>query len=760
MDFLPAALLDPATVWGLLLRGLGLIYFIAIVQLYHQVLPLAGSMGASPIGPKLAQIRLDYPGWRKWLYFPTLLWLDHSDRFLKGLVVLGSVSALVVMYGGPFAGLALLVCWLVYLSFDLPLSLSYPWDSVLLEAGFLALFLPELHHFPDVSVTVLPHPLVAWGFRLLMFRLIFGFGKFKFWKSNLRDTGYFRAFMVNIPLPAYPAWYLYRLPGWFFQAILTFSFVVEVIAPFFIFSSSELRLVAALLISLLMVGIQGISNFGFFNILTIVLCLPLLDVQSSIFDLQAQDLYATPGHVLTSVVMLVLVTGGFLNFFFNTWCTFTWMHWPTALFIKSRFMAGLLSFYRVLVRFRVTHSYGVFPSYSSPPIKLVPVIEGSRDGVTWEPYEYQYITTSESTPPRFVAPYHPRWDHAIFYDAFGTNDANYMWGVVGTGNPYDFTHASSLEGVLQKVLEGNREVYKIFRKVPFPASEPPQSVRVMLYRFQPTTPAERRSTGQWWVKQVAGLHLSPRSLDTDMQKKRSTQPELFHFDAVYWRRWSPRMQELDRIGRAALPELVQATAEEGLSLSADYFWNKFLPGLRSDGRSWEELPEVVEQLKEEYSFDQLRNLEIFWNQLVLMLAARLELYYLGQQEPQLKIETYFHFGLFLNHVVGKGRETYEQVLLHPEVALDHLADFTPQDGFYFNAIFRFDTQVFHARKLRWLRQVQPDYTEEVIPGFVRLIPFLSEQFRGMGEENWPRMHRQPDNGEWVIEEPIDQRTYV
>ena len=88
---------EPLLVWGLFLRCLGLVYFIAIIQLYWQVLPLAGSNGISPVRYKLGQIKRDYVPIKRWLLFPTLLWVNASDRFLKILVITGSVSSLLVM---------------------------------------------------------------------------------------------------------------------------------------------------------------------------------------------------------------------------------------------------------------------------------------------------------------------------------------------------------------------------------------------------------------------------------------------------------------------------------------------------------------------------------------------------------------------------------------------------------------------------------------------------------------------------------------
>src|SRR5689334_1334010 len=150
----------PQIVWGLFPRLLGLVYFIATASLYTQVLPFGGSKGIRPVKLQLGKIRQDYPTFRHFFYFPTLLWINGDDWMLKSLVVVGSASALLTIIGGPLSGWCLLVCWVVYLSLDIAVGLPYPWDCVLLEAGFLAIFLPPISTLPTLTVSAAPLPAV------------------------------------------------------------------------------------------------------------------------------------------------------------------------------------------------------------------------------------------------------------------------------------------------------------------------------------------------------------------------------------------------------------------------------------------------------------------------------------------------------------------------------------------------------------------------------------------------------------------------
>lgn len=736
---------DSTFIWGLFFRGLGLMYFIALVQLWHQALPMAGSRGINPVTAKLAQIKRDYPGIRKWILFPTLLWLGASDKNIRGLIVVGCITSLWAIYGGPYAGVALGISWGIYLSLDIAIGLSYPWDCILLEAGFLSFFLPAVHALPAISAVEDPYETVAWAYRLLLFRLMFGFGKFKFSKINLRDDGYFKSFMINIPLPTIPAWYLYKMPAVFFRMVLYLTFLVEIIAPFFIFVNGPLRLVAGGLICVLMLGIWLVSNFGFFNLLTILLCIPLLDVNSSLFAQTGSDVLA---HLPVNLIFLFLFVGWFFHFFFNSWCTFTWLHWPSALQVKSGVIRFLLSVYRSLLRFRIMHAYGVFPPDSSPPVKWSPIFEGSADGVHWETIEYKYFFCTEYSKPKFVAPYHPRLDHAVFYDAFGTNDSSLLCSVVGCGDPYEFAHATGMELIMQRLLEGNVLTYSLFGKSVFTPAQPPKWVRVSLYLIEPTSIEERKASGRWWTKVYGGCHIPATMLNQEINEARKIGPELFHWDAVYYRRWSPALKSLLEKGSAGSAAEALLLAEQNNTFTTDFIWNKWLP---ETGKNWADIGSITQKLKATYRIKDLQQIEMVWSRLALLLSEKLMPYFLQQQKPVLPIDNYFIFGLFCHHIIAKGRSTYCTVFDHPEKAGLYIDDFDPEQAFYSYAVFRHKILAFQAKKYRITLRFSTDVPRNTnLPGFSRLVHFISQQFLQQGPEIIPAMHRNPVNGIWTI----------
>jgi hypothetical protein len=62
-----------------------------------------------------------------------------------------------------------------------------------------------------------------------------------------------------------------------------------------------------------------------------------------------------------------------------------------------------------------------------------------------------------------------------------------------------------------KLLQSDRETLNLLRSNPFP-DHPPRFVRAQLYRYEFTTPEERRQTGQWWKRQYVAPYFPQISL--------------------------------------------------------------------------------------------------------------------------------------------------------------------------------------------------------------------------------------------------------
>ena len=83
-----------------ILRLLGLIYFIAFLVFINQGIPLLGESGLLPVQPFLERVS-DHFGspWQGFLRLPTLFWLKASDGFLLGVAWSGALLSLVVLLG-------------------------------------------------------------------------------------------------------------------------------------------------------------------------------------------------------------------------------------------------------------------------------------------------------------------------------------------------------------------------------------------------------------------------------------------------------------------------------------------------------------------------------------------------------------------------------------------------------------------------------------------------------------------------------------
>ena len=248
--------------WGLCSRGLGLVFAISLGAYAYQARALSGSHGLTPMAGILARYRRDFGGWRAAWYLPSLFWVSCSDTALVAVPAAGALAGLGAVVGGAWAPALLAASWAALLSMD---GAAYPWDSLLLEAGFLAIWLPATSsladtslHFPaSASATSAPSPLLSFAFRWLLFRVLVGFGKLKFVGSGWRDRLYIKNFIMNQPMVSMAGWLAFHtVPDTLWAVLLLGMFGIECIAPFFLFVTGPPRLVAAAHIAALMAGIQ------------------------------------------------------------------------------------------------------------------------------------------------------------------------------------------------------------------------------------------------------------------------------------------------------------------------------------------------------------------------------------------------------------------------------------------------------------------------------------------------------------------------
>ena len=486
------------------LRALGLTYLVAFASLWVQVDGLVGSNGVSPLNQFLPAVYERF-GRSSYSLLPTLCWFDSSNGFLHFLCGGGVVLSLLLILGIAPA-LSLVVLFVFYLSLTIAgqTFLSFQWDILLLETGFLSIFLAPWRLWPRELMWLLRPPNATtpvsqpalFLLKFLLFKLMLMSGVVKltsgddcWWNLTALDYHYW-----SQPLPTVFAWWADKSPEWFKHFSVAFCLVVEIIVPFFIWAPRRPRLIAAGLMIFLQIVIAVTGNYCFFNLLTIALCLLLID------DSVARALRAAPDKRAKNVsaafrtaeplqdrlcsyaaIAVVIVTLPI-----NAWLIFSAFkpheEWPRP----------LIAIYGRLEPFRIVNGYGLFRVMTKERGEIV--IEGSADGIEWLPYEFKWKPGDVMRTPGWCAPHQPRLDWQMWFAALGSYRENPWFGR------------------LIVRLEGSRDVSRLLAKNPF-SHEPPRYIRAMFYRYRFTTLRERSETGAWWKREELREYLPTVSLD-------------------------------------------------------------------------------------------------------------------------------------------------------------------------------------------------------------------------------------------------------
>jgi hypothetical protein len=438
------------------------------------------------------------------------------------------------------------------------------------------------------------------------------------------------------------------------------------------------------------------------------------------------------------VAVAIILLGGLIHLPFDSWVTRSWMFWVYFTRIRSHLGNGLIAFYRFLVPFRVVHPYGVFPPDSGPAVHWIPVIEGSRDGIVWKEYGYRYMTCRETSPPRMVAPYHPRLDHWTIYEGYGVWNDVFMSALLNIGNPYAFTPFTQSKRLMQRLLEGEPSVTSLFKDVPFPPEDPPRVVRMQMYAFVPRPP-EECSRGKWWRRFSIGIHMPEMRLNKDAWAFWPPRAELFHWDELVWKRRCPELHRLMQDGKAG----INADA-------SDSFFQSFLPETLREGRDWDRLDSTVKRLAARFTADELHSFERILARLSIVVAARLELLFfadLHTKAPKIGVPDYFRLGMLAHFIIGEGRVAVQDVMENPQRASTYFERMSLETGSFLFGVFRFESFAFHARKFRLLELITSLEAEPFKTDFFELRPLLYRSFKS-GDENLPAIFRLIETGEW------------
>lgn len=462
---------DYVLISAVFLRLLALVYLAAFVSTGLQIIGLAGDQGILPVAEMIGQLRAER-GWAAFWSYPTLFWISAGNDTLFGAALAGCLFS-VALFLNIMPRISLVLLFILYLSLFHAgqLFMNFQWDYLLLESGFLAIFL---------SGGSRP---VVWLFRWLLFRVRFMSGVAKLisqdptW-ANLTALNYF--FEVQ-PLPHWGGWYAHQLPDWMLRFGTGSALFIEILVPFLMFMPRKIRFAGAWATILMQVLILLTSNHNYANFLLLILCLFLFDdravgrvvPEALIRWITAEPAAApAPGRVrgaATSVLAVVIFSISIVQM--------------AEMFSGRRSPAPVDAALDALRPLRIVNKYHVFPTMKTERIELV--IEGSRDGIEWRTYEFRYKPGDVQRRPQVIVPHHPRLDWM-------------MWFV-----PSHPVFLPWFERFLERLLENSPAVLGLLEANPFPA-EPPRFLRVGVWRYRFATPEMRAAGGQWWEREFLG----------------------------------------------------------------------------------------------------------------------------------------------------------------------------------------------------------------------------------------------------------------
>ncbi len=470
------------------LRMLGLVYSVAFLIVLLQWEPLLGSHGLLPAASFLEEVAgANGRSLGTAFRLPTLFWLGATDAAFRVAAWVGFGLSMALLLG--FANVpSLFSLWLIYMSFVHvgQIFYSYGWEILLLETGFLAIFLAPLWRPGPFPRSTPPSPVVMVLLRWLVFRLMLGAGLIKLRGDPCwRDLTCLVFHYETQPNPNPLSWYLHQLPVWFHRLEVLFNPLVELVAPFFVFGPRRARLVAGGLMVLFQALLILSGNLSFLNWLTLAVAVACLDDRGfrpllpghlrDRLDASVAGAEETKARGIACYALAAVV--GLLSF--N----------PIMNLLSAR-QAMNTSF----DPFDLVNTYGAFGSIGRERYEIV--LEGTEDDpldplARWVEYDFKCKPGTPSRRPCWISPYHYRLDWQMWFLA-----------MPGSGREPWFVH------LVAKLLDGDPAARGLLAHGPF-EERPPRAIRGRYYRYQMTASGGR----DWWKRTLSGEFLPALTRD-------------------------------------------------------------------------------------------------------------------------------------------------------------------------------------------------------------------------------------------------------
>jgi hypothetical protein len=456
----------------LLERALALIYLVAFIAAANQFVPLLGDHGLVPVAHFTQAVPFSAS--------PSLFFFASTDIAFRTAAWAGIALSCLVFSSYPSrlgslaAGAVWAALWVLYLSFVNVGQIFYGfgWETLLLEAGFLAIFAGSGRREPN--------RLLLWMWRWLTFRVMFGAGLIKLRGDGCwRDLTCLDYYFETQPIPNPLSWYFHWLPPAVHHGGVLLNHFVELIVPFALFTPQPGAAIAGFLIIAFQLVLIVSGNLSWLNWLTLALAISAIDDKwlSWIPIYRPELLPETRGHRIAVYALGVAVAALSLGPVLN-------MLSPSQVMNTS------------FEPLHLVNTYGAFGSITRGRREIV--IEGTdepelTDRTVWREYEFRGKPGEVFRMSPQIAPYHLRLDWLMWFAAMDSPE-NHPW----------FT------ALLVKLLEGDPAMLSLMRTNPFP-NRPPRVIRAEMFSYRFTTPEERRRTGQWWIRKPLGLYFPPVS---------------------------------------------------------------------------------------------------------------------------------------------------------------------------------------------------------------------------------------------------------
>uniref|UniRef100_A0A224YK93 Lipase maturation factor n=1 Tax=Rhipicephalus zambeziensis TaxID=60191 RepID=A0A224YK93_9ACAR len=488
------------------LRSLGFVYAVAFLVALNQNKHLVGKQGLLPAHHYMERIKAIYKGLHSetLLRVPTIMWLYEYvdvDTLLDCIASVGTVLAIGITVTGAANAVSLFLLWVLYHSLVNvgQLWYSFGWESQLLETGFLAIFFCPIWTWKQLPRDTPPPPVVVWGYRWLLFRIMLGAGLIKvrgdrcWWELTCMMYHY-----ETQPVPNPLSYYLHQTPPLVHKLEVLGNHIIELIVPWFMFLTRPFRIACGIIqISFQVILIMS-GNLSFLNWLTILPSIPYFDdaVLKWMFSKKTSNQVAflakeagegkvkhSKGRKATNMALALCL--GFLSI-------------PVVVNLVSPNQQMNTSFEPL----RLVNTYGAFGSITKSRKEVI--IQGTHSldphnsSAVWEEYEFFCKPGNVFRRPCVISPYHYRLDWLMWFAGF-----------------QDYQSHPWLFHLVGKLLVNDKNVSKIILKNPFMNREPPRYIRAEHYRYRyAPVGSSQAKAGQWWIRSRVGSYMYPVSLSS------------------------------------------------------------------------------------------------------------------------------------------------------------------------------------------------------------------------------------------------------